>query len=150
MTSFARHYLFNGSVFSVVFALVPDNQRARLICGVIYGLALLALCWRSRDLVRSSVLAVFLLLLFSPVVHPWYVGWLAILLPLDPRPSGLVWIATVSLTSLTVATYQTGGGWHDHVWVRLVEYVPVVALLVLEASRGGAPGGEARRASRAT
>ena len=138
MTSFARHYLFNGSVFSVVFALVPDNQRARLVCGAMYGLVLLVLCRRTRDLVRSSVLAVFLLLLFSPVVHPWYVGWLAILLPLDPRASGLVWLATVSLTSLTVATYQTGGGWHDYLWVRLVEYVPVVALLMMESWRGGA------------
>ena len=93
MTSFARHWMFNGSVFSLVFAVVPDNQRARLICGAMYALVLLALCVRSRDLVRSSVLAVFLLLVFSPVVHPWYVGWLAVLLPIAPRASGIVWVA---------------------------------------------------------
>ena len=139
MTSFARDYLFNGSVFSLVFALVPHNQRARLICGAMYAVVLLVLCVRSRNLVQSSVLAVFLLLLFSPVVHPWYVGWLGILLPLAPRSSGLVWLATVSLTAVTVATYRTGGGWHDYAWVRLAEYVPVFALLALEVARPSQP-----------
>jgi hypothetical protein len=136
MTSFARHWMFNGSVFSLVFAWVRDNQKARLICGAMYAIVLLVLCLRSRDLVRSSVLAVFLLLLFSPVVHPWYVGWLAILLPAAPRASGLVWVAAASLTSLTVATYRTGGGWIDYPLVRIVEYAPVVLLLTAELWRG--------------
>jgi len=135
MTSFARHWMFNGSVFSLVFAVVPDNQRARLICGAMYALVLLALCVRSRDLVRSSVLAVFLLLVFSPVVHPWYVGWLAVLLPIAPRVSGIVWVATVSLTSLTIATYRTSGVWIDYPLVRLAEYVPVMVLLGVELWR---------------
>jgi hypothetical protein len=132
MTAFARHWMFNGSVFSLVFAYVRDNQQARLICGALYALVLLALCWRSRDLVRSSVLAVLLLLLFSPVVHPWYVGWLAVLLPAAPRASGVLLVAAASLTSLTIATYQTTGAWVDYPLVRLLEYVPVAVLLVVE------------------
>jgi hypothetical protein len=135
MTSFARHWMFNGSVFSLVFAVVPDNQRARLICGAMYALVLLALCVKSRDLVRSSVLAVFLLLVFSPVVHPWYVGWLAVLLPIAPRASGIVWLATVGLTSLTIAAYRTSGVWIDYPLVRLAEYVPVLVLLGVELWR---------------
>jgi hypothetical protein len=146
MTAFARHWMFNGAVFSLVFALVPDNQRARLICGAMYATVLLALCLRSRDLVRSSVLAVFLLLLFSPVVHPWYVGWLAVLLPMAPRTSGIVWVSLVSLTSLTIATYHTTGAWIDDPLVRIAEYVPVAVLLAAELWREGGIGSRLRPA----
>jgi hypothetical protein len=129
---FARNWMFNGSIFSLVHLLTGHNQHARMICGALLGAALVLLALRSRDVPAASVYAVLLLLLFSPVVHPWYVGWLAVLLPIAPRPSGLALVATVSLTSLTVVTYQLEGVWIDYPLVRLAEYVPVFALLAWE------------------
>jgi hypothetical protein len=135
--TFARDWMFNGSVFSLVFAAIGDNQHARIICGILCAPVLLAISARSKDVPTASVYAVLALLLFSPVVHPWYVGWLAVLLPFAPRMSGLVLVSAISLTSLTVVTYQTTGVWTDYPLVRLAEYAPVFALLAGEVNRGG-------------
>jgi len=132
LITFARDWSFNGSVFSLVYAAVGHNQRARIICGVLCGSAILAISARSRDVPTASVRAILVLLLFSPVVHPWYVGWLAVLLPVAPCMSGLTLVSTVSLTSLTVVTYRLDGIWVDYPLVRLVEYAPVLALLAGE------------------
>jgi hypothetical protein len=130
---FARNWTFNGAFFSVVHAAIGDNQRARLVCAALFAIALLVVGVRSREVTATSVHAVLLLLLFSPVVHPWYVGWLAVLTPIAPRPSSLALVGTVSLTSLTVVTYQLDGVWVDYGLVRAAEYLPVVALLAWEA-----------------
>lgn len=135
VATFARHWMFNGSVFSLVFAVVADNQRARMICGAVLALVLTVVAARSKDPLNASVLAVLWLLLLSPVVHPWYVGWLAVLLPFAPRASALTLVGTVSLTSLTVVTYQSTGVWIDYPWVRVAEYAPVFALLAWEAAK---------------
>ena len=131
LTRLARNWMFNGSIFRAVLALTGDHRRARVICAGVLAVVLLAMSYRARpaDTVTNSVRAVHFLLLFSPVVHPWYVGWLAVLLPFAPLPSGIVFVATVSLASLTVVTYQASGVWVDYPLVRLVEYLPVFALL---------------------
>jgi hypothetical protein len=138
----ARDWMFNGSIFSLVFAVLPDNQRARLVCAGLLAVTLAGLwVWTIRQregdgrvpvraALGAGVLAVLLLLLFSPVVHPWYVGWLAVLLPIVPLPSGLALVGTVSLASLTVVTYQSTGVWVDYPLVRLAVYAPVFVLLV--------------------
>ncbi len=133
--TFARRWRFNGAFFSVVHAVLGDTVHSRLICGVLFATVLLGLSVRSRDVAVTSVYAVLLLLLFSPVVHPWYVGWLAVLAPLAPRPSSLALIGLVSLTSLTVVTYQLDGVWVDYGPVRAAEYLPVIVLLMWEATR---------------
>lgn len=137
--TFAGRWRFNGAVFSVVRAALGDNPRSRLICGVLLATVLLAMSARARDVAAASVHAVLLLLLFSPVVHPWYVGWLAILAPIAPRPSSLALVGTVSLTSLTVVTYQLNAVWVDYGLVRAAQYLPVVALLLWEIFRAARP-----------
>lgn len=133
VVAFARSWRFNGSVFNVVRVFLRDTPLARALCGLLLAAALVALSVRTRDAATTSVYAVLLLLLFSPVVHPWYVGWLAVLLPIAPCWSGLALVGLVSLTSLTFVTYQLEGVWVDYTLVRVVEYLPVFALLLREA-----------------
>ncbi len=141
---FAQSWRFNGSVFNVLRYFLRDTPLTRALCGLLLALALALLAWRSGrgatraaatgapTLASSSVYAVLLLILCAPVVHPWYVGWLAVLLPMAPCASGLALVGTVSLTSLTFVTYQLEGLWVDYTLVRLVEYVPVFVLLARE------------------
>jgi alpha-1,6-mannosyltransferase len=129
---FARDWVFNGAAFELINSMVGDNQTARLACGVMYAIILVSLAlWKSPLLVKTYY-AVLLLLLFSPVVHPWYVAWLGCLIPLTPRWSGIFFSATASLTSFTVLHYVTTGVWVQYPWVMAVEYVPVVMLLMWE------------------
>jgi ATP/ADP translocase len=81
---------------------------------------------RRNDVLNGTYAAILMLLLFSPVVHPWYVSWLAVLLPLVSRWSGILFVATVSLSTLTVLNYQLTGDWSQHPWVLVLEYAPVL------------------------
>lgn len=135
LTTFSKHWFFNGALFSVLFPLFSDNQTTRLWCLAFLAIALLLLYLSKRSLHEKAVLAVLLLLLCSPVAHPWYVGWLIVLLPLAPISSGLALAATASLPSITFVTYQLQGVWKDYPLVLVLEYVPVVALLLLDLRR---------------
>jgi hypothetical protein len=138
---FARHWTFNGAVFETLNLYLHDNQRARLVSGIILGIALLLMYLRSRDFVQRVYYSVLLLLLFSPVVHPWYVAWLAVLLPIAGRWSGIVLAATTSFASLTVLTFIQTGLWEQSALVLVLEYLPVFLLLSLELVRSPARPG---------
>jgi hypothetical protein len=71
------------------------------------------------------------------VAHPWYIGWLIVLLPLAPISSGLALAATASLPSVTFVTYQLNGVWKDYPLVLVLEYVPVIALLLFDLFKKG-------------
>jgi hypothetical protein len=99
---------------------------------------LAVLYWTRKPMYETAVLAFLLLLLCSPVAHPWYMGWLVVLLPLAPISSGIMLAATASLPSITFVTYQLNGVWKDYPLVLMIEYVPVIALLFLDLRKNRA------------
>jgi alpha-1,6-mannosyltransferase len=130
LTTFSKNWFFNGALFSLLLPIIPDNQTNRLICLGILAIALLFLYRSRKPLNDKLVLSALVLLLCSPVAHPWYMGWMIVLLPLAPVVSAIVLAATASLPSITFVTYQLQGVWKDYPLVLLVEYVPVVAFLL--------------------
>jgi len=134
LTTFAENWTFNGVVFDILNSFIHDNQKARLICGLLFVAAYTPIVMRRGDALDKIYLSTFLVLIFSPVVHPWYVGWLAVLLPFVPRASGIVYVSLVSLTVFTLITYQSSGVWKDYPAVMFAEYLPVIVLFVLELS----------------
>jgi hypothetical protein len=135
LLKFSRHWTFNGVAFELVNAIVADNFPSRMICAGLLLLSLLAVyIIRLRPITRMY-LAVLALLLFSPVVHPWYICWLAVFLPMVFRWSGVLYAATASLTVLTIISYQLTGVWQQHPLVLAAEYLPVLILLGTELTR---------------
>ena len=131
---FAGNWLFNGPVFSALHLLIANNLHTRLVCAVLLVLVLLlvVLLPGRRTWLEKIYYAILALLLLSPVVHPWYVGWLAVLLPLVPRWSGIVYAGTVSLTGFTVLQYASTGVWNEYPAALALEYLPILILLILE------------------
>ena len=132
LTTFAKHWTFNGVVFETLNLYFDDNQKTRVICAILLCVSLLVLYWRKKDFVDAFYFSVLLLLIFSPVVHPWYVSWLAVLLPLTRRWSGIVYASTISLTTYTILNYKLHGVWEQSAIVLALEYLPVLILLILE------------------
>jgi hypothetical protein len=145
LATFSKNWFFNGALFSVLFPAISDNQTTRLWCLAILGVVLTLLYLSRKLMYEKSVLAVLLLILCSPVAHPWYMGWLVVLLPLAPIPGGIALAGTASLASLTFVTYQLEGVWKDFPLVLILEYVPVVVLLVLDRVRRKKPENEQLR-----
>ena len=132
---FSRHWYFNGALFSLLLPLVSDNQNSRLLCLGILTVMLFILYLSRKPVNTKIVLSMLLLLLCSPVAHPWYMGWMIVLLPFVPLLSGMALAATASLASITFVTYQLQGIWKDYPIVLLLEYAPVMALLVFRDVR---------------
>ncbi len=140
LTTFTEHWYFNGALFNLLLPLFPDNQTNRLWCLAILVVLIVLLCFSQKSFGQKLVLSVLLLLLCSPVAHPWYVGWMIVLLPLAPVLSGITLAATASLPSLTFVSYQLHGVWKDYPGVLLLEYIPVVLLLVYDLKKTAVRG----------
>ncbi len=135
LLTFTSHWVFNGALFEILNSLVHDNQVARILCALVLALALPFVYRRNQDPTEKMYYAVLLLLLCSPVVHPWYVTWLVLFLPLVRRWSGITFAGTVSLAGITAMQYSLTGRWEQDTAVLLAEYLPVLAFLVLELRR---------------
>jgi hypothetical protein len=140
LATFSKDWFFNGALFSLIFSFLSDNQTARIWCLAILIVLLFILYLSKKSTHKKMALAVLLLILCSPVAHPWYMGWLVVLLPLAPIASGLALAGTASLASITFATYQLEGIWKDYPLVLVLEYVPVVVLLVFDLRKKTAWG----------
>ena len=132
LIKFTENWTFNGVVFNLLDSFIHDNQRTRLICAVLLFVFYLPVILSKKDLFDKIYLSIFLLFIFSPVVHPWYLTWLAVLLPFIPRQSGIVFVGLVSLTVFTVLNYQLTGNWKEYTPVLILEYVPVIILFLRE------------------
>ena len=130
--TFAKHWTFNGVVFESLNLYFFNNQKTRLICALLLGLFLLFLSISKKSLFDKLYLSILLLLLFSPIVHPWYIAWLLIFLPIMQRWSGILYVVTASLTSLTILNYKLYGVWKQEPAILILEYLPVVAFLFFE------------------
>ncbi len=132
IAAFGRNWYYNGVAFEIVMSFVNNNLTARSLCGAALAIAILIVARHRISLPTSTYRSVLLLLLLSPVVHPWYITWLAVLVPLTPAWSGISFLALASLTSCTMVDYITNGTWGISPWLMALEYVPVLIVFALE------------------
>lgn len=136
LRTFGERWEFNGSIFSVVYFLTGSNDAAHMISILLIALYVAVLALVNRPLLEKVFWAFFGVILLSPVVHPWYLTWLAALLVLRWSISAFVLLGLSTIANVVVYQYQAYGQWVDQPILLLIEYVPVVALLVRELSRG--------------
>ncbi len=132
LIKFTENWAFNGVVFNILDSFIHDNQRTRIICSFLLFSSYLPLILSKRNLQDKIYFSVIILFIFSPIVHPWYLSWLAILLPIVPYRSGIIFIGLISLTAFTVLNYQLSGVWKEYFWVLFLEYTPVILFLFYE------------------
>jgi hypothetical protein len=135
LINFTENWTFNGIIFNVLDLVLKDNQHTRLICGIIFLFFYFPVVLSRQDLITKIYLSIFLLFIFSPVVHPWYLTWLAVLLPFIPRWSGIAYVSLISLTSFTILNYHLNGTWKEYTPVLMIEYIPVLAFFSFELYR---------------
>jgi len=129
---YTRNWFYNGMFFNLLNTVIHNNQTSRFWCSVLLIMSLVPVYFSKKEFLDRIYFAVMLLMVFSPVVHPWYISWVLILSVITKKWSGIYFSAAASLTSLTVLNYQLNGVWKDYLLVQLIEYVPVVVLLVYE------------------
>lgn len=129
---YTRNWFYNGLVFNLLNSFIHNNQTSRLWCSILLCISLVPVYFIKKNFIDKIYFAVLLLMIFSPVVHPWYITWTLVLAIVAQKWSGIYFAAAASLTSLTVLNYQLNGVWKDYLLVQIAEYVPVMILIVYE------------------
>lgn len=132
---FGSHWEFNGSFFSVVYFLTGSNETAHLVSGILIVCYLAMLTVLKRPLMEKVFWGFVGFILLSPVVHPWYLTWLAALLVVRWSTAVFVFLGLSNIANVVVYQYRAFGQWNDQPLLLLLEYVPVVILLAREIVR---------------
>jgi len=72
-------------------------------------------------------------LCLATTVHPWYLSWAALALPVFPYLFMLYWTGAVFLSYLAYQYRPV----YEHTWPLLIQYLPMYALMAYEIYRGG-------------
>ena len=136
LTTFGSRWEFNGSIFSITYFLTGSNEAAHIVSGVLIVLYIGALAVIDRPLLEKVFWGFVGFILLSPVVHPWYLTWLAALLALRWSPAVFVFLGMSGLANVVVYQYRSYGVWIDQPVLLLAEYLPVFVLLAREILRG--------------
>ena len=126
--AYSARWYFNGIIFDGLLVIVGSNELTHLIMLVLFGgwflYCLFVQAEPSARLMR--ILTGFFLL--SATVHPWYITWLAVLLPLSFSWSAVVWLCTINLANIVYIDYLSGHVWHLPIGWEILEYAPVIIL----------------------
>ncbi len=147
LKTFGVHWEFNGSVFSVIYFLTGSNETAHRAVAVMMVCWIGILAFLDRPLTEKIFWGSVGFILLSPVVHPWYLTWLAALLVVRWSTAVFVFLGLSNIANIVVYQYRAYGEWNDQPLLLLLEYVPVFVLLGREIIRGevlrpGEAGGE--------
>jgi len=142
---FGDAFAFNGPIHSILRWMFGDMGTATLIIKIVFAVCFGAGCLYfhprlnlrfQNDPVSGGFFFMGLLLLLSPTVHFWYVSWVVPFLVLRPALSWLVLCMTVSAYFTTLGVFEATGRWHLPVWAWALEWLPFMALLVLDIRSG--------------
>jgi hypothetical protein len=132
LINYSVNWTFNGMIYNILNLFISDNSIIRIICGILFILLFSYLYFIKTDWLSKIYLSLFLLMLFSPVVHPWYLIWFAVLLPIVRSYSGIYFVSVISLTSITMTAFLATGIWKEFSWILLGQYLPLAIIFYFE------------------
>ena len=133
---FNSTFAFNGLFFSVMQGILHSNAAAHLASAALFAGCLALIFFMKRSVLEKIFLTFFCFALLSPVVHPWYLSWLAALLVLRWSASVFLLLGLSNLSNLVVYWHRQTGVWENKTWLLGLEYLPFLLLLAWELSQG--------------
>jgi alpha-1,6-mannosyltransferase len=133
---FSSQWEFNGAVFNLLKAFGAGAAPARLMSALLFVILVGVLAFQRRPLLEKVFVGFAGLALCSPVLHPWYLTWLAALVVVRWSPAVYALLGLSVASNLTVYFYRTTGVWEELTPVLLIQYVPVALLLGWELVNG--------------
>ncbi len=123
---------FNGPIYTFIEFLLKDKALTSLICTGALAISGAFIYLKSKSLFKGAYLLFGALILFSPIVHYWYIYWA---IPFAAIYGSLAW-ATLSLCSclyfLACITFDNTGIWSIPAWGLWLEWTPFIILLIIK------------------
>lgn len=124
---------FNDSLFSVVQSLLGDPTLTKATIGIAFAVLAL-LIHRSRwNMFEAALLAIGFVLLFTSILHPWYLLWILPLLCIHPLRAWLWLSGLVALSYHVLIRFAAVGIWEENLWIKCAIYIPFFLLLLADA-----------------
>ncbi len=106
--------------------------------GAVLLLVLVVIVWKfpvrdARTLLHAGFWIMTADLCLATTVHPWYISWAALALPIFPYAFMTYWTGACFLSYIAYSYHPV----YEPAWVLLVEYIPVYGLMGWEICRGG-------------
>jgi len=119
-----------------VYALAESNEVAHAYCAALTLLWIAGVVLMDRPAVEKTFLIFLGMIFFAPVVHPWYLTWIAALLALRWSTAVFVLLGLSNISNLVVYQYRLTVVWQESLPLLLLEYVPFYSLLAWEIIKG--------------
>ena len=135
--AFGSNGAFNGGFYESLRLIGVSDELTRLVGTLLFGVGAVMVCWsvlvrREKDLLTAAYRLFLLLLIFSPVVHFWYLSWVVWFLILRPSKSLLILCLTMSVYYLAWINSNLDWGWGYSRWVVVATWIPFYLLLAWE------------------
>ncbi len=148
LATYEEHWSFNGSAWPLLAWLLDDGVLARRVLLVLGAAVVARAVWTERSPARRLLITAGAFVLLSPTVHPWYALW-ALLPALWLGSRAFVVLAVLApLAYVVLGSESMHGTWHESTLTRVVIWVPVYVVLVVDAWRGAfraGPGGYSKQ-----
>jgi alpha-1,6-mannosyltransferase len=129
------HYLIRF-IGKLVFQQSWDKAIGPYLAIVLFSITVL-IAWKfplrnARDLLHAGFWLMVADLCLATTVHPWYLSWAALALPIFPYAFMIYWTGACFLSYIAYSFHPV----YEPGWVLLLEYLPVYALMAWEIRRG--------------
>jgi alpha-1,6-mannosyltransferase len=134
-----RLFEFNASIHYLIrfFGRIAFNEYWDKLIGPYLGVVLLLIValivWKfpirnAQDLLHAGFWLMTADLCLATTVHPWYLSWAALALPIFPYAFMVYWTGACFLSYFAYSFHP----YYEPTWVHLVEYLPVYGLMAWE------------------
>lgn len=136
MKLYTRRFEFNASIYYVLLKLQKMLPEANIVglynywLPLILATAVLSINFVKRNytLTERFFLALFLYLVFSKVVHPWYITPLIALTPVVRWNFAILWSGMIGFTYLSYG----GRAFEEQYWISFLSYTVLFVFAYLE------------------
>jgi alpha-1,6-mannosyltransferase len=128
LMNFVDRWEFNASIYYLLAAIFPDHETARLICGIFLFISIGYIASYYKNFIKGAFGVLLAVIIFSPVVYPWYLGWIAAVNPFAMFYSVISLFFTINLSNFS----PLGKAWHEYFPVLFIEYFVFFVLLAYD------------------
>lgn len=127
----ATHH--NGFVHGLLLPLLGTGAASSFTYAALAGWTGL-IVWRISDPFRAAFLILGGLLVFSPIVHFWYLAWVLPFLAIQPQPAWLLLSGAQAVYFSAWGRFAATGHWAQPDWAWWVQWLPFAVLLAFSGA----------------
>jgi hypothetical protein len=131
LSTYLVNWEFNGSFYNLFKLITLDGMKLRMICLALLAASALYVSFNIKLPFYKLTWLYICVAAFTTTVYPWYLGWLAVLLPFTEFYSVVVLLFMINFTNIT----PYGQVWREHDEIIFFEYLIFYIVLIYDMKR---------------